>query len=74
MKVEIRRGRRRRGIEETETAYVLFKPNLIEGFFVDRKFRTAIHRWGKGWRWEDTNKPCPAWIEQELNKEVTNVH
>ena len=74
MKVEIRPGAKRRGIESTEVAYVVFKPNFLEGFFIDRYTRKALHRWGQGWRWEDTNKPCPGWVEQELNKEVNNVH
>lgn len=74
MKVEIRHGRKRTGITQIEQAVVVMKPGFIMGWFKEEERRLAIHRWGQGWRWEDTNKPCPAWIELELNKEVTNVH
>ena len=78
MKVEIRCMEKRTGIECSYIAHMLIKPNFMEAFFFDRRLRKAIHRWGNGWNWEDTNKPCPYWLEQklnrELNKEVTNVH
>jgi len=69
MRIEIRKGHPRKGIDYTEQAEVIFKPSLIE-FWKERATRLAIHRWGQGWRWEDTNKPCPSHIEQELNKGV----
>jgi hypothetical protein len=74
MKIEIRHGAPRHGIEHVEVAYVVLIPNLIEGFFLDRKMRKAEHRWGQGWHWEDNNKPCPTWIQQELNRRDEDVH
>lgn len=68
MKIEVRKGAPRVGIEYTEQAIVIFKPGVWE-FWRERETRLAIHRWGKGWKWDDTNKPCPAHVEQALNRE-----
>lgn len=74
MKIEIRPGRPRIGIAHTEQAIVVFKPGLIEGFFKSEERRIAVHKWGMGWYWEDSNKPCPAQVEIKLNREALNVH
>lgn len=70
MQIEIRKGHPRKSIDYTEQAVVIFKPGLIESLWVKYETRLAIHIWGQGWRWDDTNKPCPATVEQALNKEM----
>lgn len=62
MRVEIRHGAPRHGIDHTEQAIVILKP-----LFKEEVRRLAIHRWGQGWHWEDNNQECPPKIQKALN-------
>lgn len=63
MSYEIRLGSIRKDITCRQYALVIEKH-----WWCSNEKRLAVHRWGQGWRWDDTNKPVPAHIEKLLQE------